>query len=269
MGLNPTGKPRAEPIGQPEIAEGCGGDKQRAIRRQNEAARVLAWRGYKVQHQPKISAEDRLSENKDPDYRMEGRIFDCYAPIDTLPRNPLIFQAVNGTAGRGREMKQIISLYTLARMEQTEAGSFDEFDDDVSNTSVAARYAEARMDYALAKVHAYARDKVKALQTRNIVLNLADSPCPMELVKRYFVQNPIENLKHLVLLRPKGDALPTETYNLAERSYSVYGPEDWLLDRMEFEAPLDPTSKPSPGDDGDAAGTGAGAAAPTEPGDDA
>lgn len=56
--------------------------KQQALMRENESADILAQAGYDVEQNP-------LSPNppKKPDYRIEGKIFDNYAPTSSSPRN--------------------------------------------------------------------------------------------------------------------------------------------------------------------------------------
>ncbi|MCL2779677.1 MAG: hypothetical protein FWD73_16930, partial [Polyangiaceae bacterium] len=46
----------------------------RSVGRENEAADVLARNGYEVEQKPTVPGD------KKPDYRVEGEIFDCYAP---------------------------------------------------------------------------------------------------------------------------------------------------------------------------------------------
>lgn len=56
--------------------------KQQALMRENETADIMAQAGYDVEQNP-------VSPNppKKPDYLIEGRIFDNYAPIGSSPRN--------------------------------------------------------------------------------------------------------------------------------------------------------------------------------------
>ncbi len=49
-------------------------DFKRGIKRENESADILADAGYKVEQQPVTTGP------KNPDFRIEGRIFDNYAP---------------------------------------------------------------------------------------------------------------------------------------------------------------------------------------------
>jgi hypothetical protein len=58
----------------------------RSIKRQNEAAEVMSKNGYHVEYQPKITEADRMSrfpwfkKERNPDFKIEGEIFDGYAP---------------------------------------------------------------------------------------------------------------------------------------------------------------------------------------------
>ena len=72
----PTGRPeRWSPNDEPE--------KIRAITRQNESGETLTQAGYDVEYQPDVPGS-----RKKPDYRIEGEIFDGYAPrtsdLDTV-----------------------------------------------------------------------------------------------------------------------------------------------------------------------------------------
>ena len=49
--------------------------------RENESAELLARAGYRVEQKPVVPG------SKEPDYRIEGRIFDNYAPSTGHPRN--------------------------------------------------------------------------------------------------------------------------------------------------------------------------------------
>ncbi|MFC7533857.1 hypothetical protein [Actinoplanes sp. GCM10030250] len=52
--------------------------RERGLRRENEAADALARHGFDVEQNP-----PGKSNGKNPDYRIEGRYFDCYAPETT------------------------------------------------------------------------------------------------------------------------------------------------------------------------------------------
>jgi hypothetical protein len=68
-----------------QLSQSSFGDKEykRSIKRENEAADTLANEGYKVEQNPLGHG------NKDPDYRIEGKIFDCYSPKSDNPRSIL------------------------------------------------------------------------------------------------------------------------------------------------------------------------------------
>ena len=73
MGGTPSGTPAAlRP--QDDVAT------RRSLQRENEAAQSLARAGYRVEQRP-----PPLANGKRPDYLVEGRVFDCYAPGGTTP----------------------------------------------------------------------------------------------------------------------------------------------------------------------------------------
>ena len=47
----------------------------RSLYRENEAAIILAINGYDIELKPKLT-----TTSKEPDYKIEGKIFDCYSP---------------------------------------------------------------------------------------------------------------------------------------------------------------------------------------------
>lgn len=65
--------PDAQPRGRRAKVEGDAVKKQ-SIRRENEAADHAARAGYDVEQNPSVPG------TKDPDYRIEGRVFDGYSP---------------------------------------------------------------------------------------------------------------------------------------------------------------------------------------------
>ncbi|HVH21674.1 MAG TPA: hypothetical protein VNA11_04380, partial [Pseudonocardia sp.] len=69
--------PAAEPSGRaasPNPKDNA--EKVRGLQRQNESARILAKAGYAVEQLP----ESKVQGEKNPDFRIEGQIFDNYAP---------------------------------------------------------------------------------------------------------------------------------------------------------------------------------------------
>jgi len=71
----PTGPKGGKPTGTRTEIKGSA-EKKRGLRRENESADILANAGYRVEQNP-----GRRFNGKDPDYRIEGRYFDNYAPI--------------------------------------------------------------------------------------------------------------------------------------------------------------------------------------------
>ena len=93
---NPTGPLGGKPTGTPEaLPRNAQPEQIDDIRLQNESADILAQQGYSVHHQP-----GPLANGKQPDYRIEGSIFDHYAPANSSPRKLLV---------RSRNSKSILA----------------------------------------------------------------------------------------------------------------------------------------------------------------
>jgi hypothetical protein len=75
--------PQAMPRGpKAKISKNDDAETVRGLTRQNESADILAKEGYDVEQNPKVEG------GKKPDYAIEEKIFDCYAPKpQTNPRN--------------------------------------------------------------------------------------------------------------------------------------------------------------------------------------
>ncbi|MEV1119196.1 hypothetical protein AB0I91_29425 [Actinosynnema sp. NPDC049800] len=74
--------PDAQPGGtRTEIDPKHDADTKRSLQRENESATTLARAGYDVEQNPVVPGA------KNPDYRIEGRIFDNIAPVTGSPRN--------------------------------------------------------------------------------------------------------------------------------------------------------------------------------------
>ncbi|MGW3046308.1 CdiA C-terminal domain-containing protein, partial [Kitasatospora sp. NPDC001159] len=83
METRPSGSPdpNATPGGRvTPIDKSADATTVRSITRENESAEILAKNGYKVEQNPKVPGD------KNPDYRVEGEIMDCYAPTTDKPR---------------------------------------------------------------------------------------------------------------------------------------------------------------------------------------
>lgn len=92
----PTGSvTRINPLDEPE--------NQQALRRENESAVLLAQAGYKVAQNPTVAGTTR-----NPDYLLENRVFDCYAPTNSKPR--AIATTLEGKIKKGQAQRFILNL---------------------------------------------------------------------------------------------------------------------------------------------------------------
>jgi len=103
--VEPTGEAEGKPTGTPENhLDTDGALKRRKLKRQNEAADALAYYRYKVENMPQVHPSDHLNPAKEPDYRIEGEIFDCYTPGETRTakkiRNGISEKVKEGQANR-------------------------------------------------------------------------------------------------------------------------------------------------------------------------
>ncbi|GAA2687718.1 putative T7SS-secreted protein [Streptomyces lunalinharesii] len=74
--------PNATARGNPEsISKNADPTTVRALTRQNESADKLAQHGYDVEHSPEVPG------SKNPDYKINGKVFDCYSPSSGSARN--------------------------------------------------------------------------------------------------------------------------------------------------------------------------------------
>lgn len=74
--------PNAEPGGPPtRIRDNDDAATKRSLQRENESAQILARNGYDVEQNPSVPGD------KNPDYTIEGKVFDNYAPSGSNPRN--------------------------------------------------------------------------------------------------------------------------------------------------------------------------------------
>ena len=75
----PSGQPdpNATPGGTPSEEPGASPKKQEGLRIENDSATILARAGYKISQN---TGEKGANGTSDPDYNMEGKLWDCYAP---------------------------------------------------------------------------------------------------------------------------------------------------------------------------------------------
>ena len=90
--------PNAQPDGRPtRIRDNEVPENKRALQRENESATTLARQGYDIEQNPTVPGD------KNPDYRIEGQIFDNYAPSSDNARNiadSIERKVVNGQTDR-------------------------------------------------------------------------------------------------------------------------------------------------------------------------
>ncbi|RKZ53532.1 MAG: hypothetical protein DRR16_25735 [Candidatus Parabeggiatoa sp. nov. 3] len=55
-------------------------ENKRSLQRENESANTLVENGYNVEQNPSTQTTDNVREGAQPDYRINGEIFDNYAP---------------------------------------------------------------------------------------------------------------------------------------------------------------------------------------------
>jgi hypothetical protein len=99
----PSGEPGGTPSGRPtNINEDHDEDTKRSLERENESAVVLANEGFSIEQNPSVPGD------KKPDYKIEGRIFDCYSPKTNKPRN--IASEIQKKVERGQADRIILNL---------------------------------------------------------------------------------------------------------------------------------------------------------------
>ena len=86
---------RINPLDEPE--------NKQALLRENESAAILARAGYRVEQNPTIRGTTR-----NPDYLIEGKIFDCYSPTNSKPRS--IATTLEGKIKKGQAERFILNL---------------------------------------------------------------------------------------------------------------------------------------------------------------
>jgi hypothetical protein len=113
---HPTGQPGGLPDGHPT---GIGRDEdarvRRSLERENDVAVLLADRGFRVKQNPTPSEVEQARQatgdtgnpESNPDYLVEGRVFDCYAPDATkAPRG--IWSEVHNKVVLKRQTQRVV-----------------------------------------------------------------------------------------------------------------------------------------------------------------
>ncbi|MBN1172454.1 MAG: hypothetical protein JXA67_09795 [Micromonosporaceae bacterium] len=117
-GTRPTGRPGGVPSGRPtRIGSRQDESVRRSLERENDSAVVLAGRGYRVLQNPspqqvseaRTRTGDAGRPESEPDYLIEGRVFDCYAPkYPKSVRN--IWSEVSTKVDRGQTQRVVLNL---------------------------------------------------------------------------------------------------------------------------------------------------------------
>ncbi|BCJ52130.1 hypothetical protein Asp14428_36050 [Actinoplanes sp. NBRC 14428] len=113
-----TGHPGGTPDGRPtRIDPHQRAEARRSLERENSAAEILANRGYQIRQNPtpdevaqaRRDAGDAGRSTADPDYLLEGRVFDCYSPKErTSVRN--VWSAVEAKVQDGQTQRVVVNL---------------------------------------------------------------------------------------------------------------------------------------------------------------
>ena len=87
-----------------KITEKCA-ETKRSLIRQRESAELMASQGYRVKHLPNTKGPSGV---KKPDFTVEGKIFDNYAPSSDKPRH--IAKEIGKKVASGQCRRAIVNL---------------------------------------------------------------------------------------------------------------------------------------------------------------
>ena len=92
-------------VSKTTISKGLDDATRTSLMRENEAADVLARKGYDIEQNPNIP-----NTNKNPDYKIEGEIFDCYSPYNSNKSVRNIWSEVKGKVDAGQTERVVLNL---------------------------------------------------------------------------------------------------------------------------------------------------------------
>ncbi|MFI5755082.1 putative T7SS-secreted protein [Streptomyces sp. NPDC051569] len=96
--------PNATPGGRPtNIPKKADPTTVRGFTRENESAEILAKKGYQVEQNPQVPGT-----TKNPDYRIEGEVFDCYSPTADTPRK--IYSGIKKKVDDGQADRIVLNM---------------------------------------------------------------------------------------------------------------------------------------------------------------
>ncbi len=99
---NPNAIPRGT---KTIITQGLDDATKTSLIRENEAADILAKKGYDIEQNPNIT-----NTTKNPDYKIEGEIFDCYSPYNSNKSVRNIWTEVKGKIDAKQTERVVINL---------------------------------------------------------------------------------------------------------------------------------------------------------------
>lgn len=103
-GTQPTGSAGGTPTGpRTNIPRNANPELRRSLQREQDSADRLADLGYRVEQNPHLPGTSR-----NPDFRIEGRIFDNYAPTRSNPRS--IWSEIQGKVTEGQTSRVVLNL---------------------------------------------------------------------------------------------------------------------------------------------------------------
>jgi hypothetical protein len=114
-----TGQPGGRPEGPPtRIGAKEDADVKRSLDRENSAAVTMAGQGFRVQQNPnpaevaqaRLNTGDTGSPESDPDYLVEGRVFDCYSPSARKPVRGIWSEVEEKVLDREQTQRVVINL---------------------------------------------------------------------------------------------------------------------------------------------------------------
>jgi hypothetical protein len=116
VGSGPTG---GRPEGRPtRIGAKQDDDVKRSLDRENSAAATLADQGFQVRQNPtaaevaqaRLDSGDTGSPDSEPDYLVEGRVFDCYSPSAVKPVRGIWSEVEEKVLDREQTQRVVINL---------------------------------------------------------------------------------------------------------------------------------------------------------------
>jgi hypothetical protein len=114
-----TGPPAGRLEGRPtRIGAREDDDVKRSLDRENSAAAALAEQGFQVRQNPtpdevaqaRLTTGDSGSPDSDPDYLVEGRVFDCYSPSAVKPVRGIWSEVEEKVLDREQTQRVVINL---------------------------------------------------------------------------------------------------------------------------------------------------------------